>query len=75
MLAADTPSPWIGVLWFGLSAAGVLFIAWRLRWQLANNRTPGRSTPRQQRFAMWGCALMGFASLALALRELFRAVL
>lgn len=74
MPTAGTPSPWIGVLWFGMYAAIGLSGAWGLRWQLAHGRTPGRSTPRQQRFGMWGCALLGLVGLALAFRELFRAV-
>lgn len=74
MLAADTPSPWIGVLWFGLFAAAGLFIAWRLRLQLATGRPPRRSPPGQRRVAMWGSAVIGLVALALALRELIRAL-
>lgn len=74
MLAADTPSPWVGVLWFGMFAAVGLLVAWRLRWQLANGCTPRHSTPGQQRVAMWGFASIGLVGLALVIRELFRAL-
>lgn len=74
MLAADAPSSWIGVLWFGLFAVAGLFIAWWLRLQLATGHPPRRSSPGQRQVAMWGAALIGAANLALALRELIRAV-
>lgn len=74
MLAAETPNPWLGVLWFSIWAVGGFFVAWRLRWNLANGHTPRHSTPGQQRVAMWGFASIGLIGLALVLREFFRAV-
>jgi hypothetical protein len=73
MLAADAPNPWAGVVFFGLFAGAGLFIAWRLRWQMANGRIH-RAGESQQRLGMWLFLLAGLAALVLALRELLRAV-
>jgi hypothetical protein len=73
MLAAETPSPWTGVLLFGFFAVLGLGGAWGLRWQLAHGRTH-RAGEGQQRLGMWIALVVGIAALALALRELFRAL-
>jgi hypothetical protein len=48
-----TVEPWKGVLWFGLFAVVGFLVAWRLSRQLAADRHPKRSTPGQQRLAMY----------------------
>lgn len=73
MLAAGTPSPWVGVLWFGFFAVLGLGCAWGLRWQLANGRIH-RAGEGQQRLGMWITFVVGLVALALTLRELLRAV-
>lgn len=73
MLAAEPPSPWIGVLWFGFFALIGLGGAWRLRCQLAHGRIH-RAGEGQQRLGMWTALVVGLVALALVLRELFRAV-
>lgn len=66
------PEPWQGVLWFGWFALLGLGVAWGIRRQLAQGRTPGRGSPRQQRFAMAGFGLIGLIALGLDVGELVR---
>jgi len=69
---ADLPEPWKGVLWFGFYAVLGFGVAWGIRRQLIAGRTPKHSSRRQQRFALYGFALVGLVGLALAMSEVLR---
>ncbi|HVT78845.1 MAG TPA: hypothetical protein VHD87_17520 [Acidimicrobiales bacterium] len=63
---------WVGALWFGLYAIVSLAVAWWKRRQLAAGRVISSVT--RDRLAMAIFAVSGSAAVALALREVARAL-